>query len=109
VAAREPPASGTLAGMSPTARVALTVVCWTLALVTELSGIALLVLEARRTGRALRRWRDLDAAEPALLARQQDLDGVVELLAGRSFDRAFAISLLVVGVVAGALGNFLSL
>ena len=94
--------------MSPTARVALTVVCYTLALVTELAGITLLLREGRRTGRALRRWRDEDEEE-ALFARQRQLDGIVDVLLGNVFDRVAALVLLIVGVAAGALGNFLSL
>jgi hypothetical protein len=94
--------------MSPTAQVALTVVCYTLALVTELTGLTLLVREGRRTGRALRRWRDEDKQE-ALFARQRQLDGIVDVLLGNVFDRVAAVVLLIVGVAASALGNFLSL
>ncbi|MCU1612845.1 MAG: hypothetical protein JWO98_385, partial [Frankiales bacterium] len=47
--------------MTPTARIALALVCFLLALVTGLTGLALVILEGRRTARALRRWRDEEA------------------------------------------------
>jgi hypothetical protein len=95
--------------MSPTARVALTVVCYTLALVAGIAGIALLLAEGRRTARALRRWRDEEPGEEGLFARQRQLDGIVDVLLGNAFDRTAAAVLLVVGVVAGVAGNVLSL
>jgi hypothetical protein len=95
--------------MSPTARVALTVVCWTLALVCELAGLALLVTEGRHTGSALRRWRDVDPADEGLFAKQRQLDVLADVLAGNSFDRSTAVALLAVGVVVGTVGNLLTL
>ena len=86
--------------MSPEARVALTVVCVVLALVAELAGITLLVLEARRAGRALRGWREADEAGRA---------AVLEQLATAGFDRTAAVALLVLGVVAGAVADLLAL
>jgi hypothetical protein len=86
--------------MSPEARVALTVVCVVLSGVAELAGIALLVLEARRAGRALRGWREAGDDERA---------AVLERVATAGFDRTAAVALLVLGVVAGALGDLLAL
>jgi hypothetical protein len=95
--------------MSPTARLALAVVCWSLALVCELAGLALLIKEGRRTGRALRSWREVDPADEGLFAKQKQLDVLADALAGSSFDRGSAVALLVVGVVTGTAGNLLSL
>jgi hypothetical protein len=89
--------------MSPTARVALVVVCWTVSATTELTAIALLVRESRRARRVLGRWR----SAPAGVSRPPELF-LDQLLANR-FDRSAAVALLVTGVAAGALGNFLSL
>jgi hypothetical protein len=95
--------------MSPTARLALTVVCWTLALLAEVAGILLLVVEGRRTGRALRRWRHVEPADEGLFAKQRQLDGLVDVLVGSSFDRGTAVALLALGVVVGTVGNLLTL
>jgi len=95
--------------MSPTARLALTVVCWTLALLCELAGLLLLVADGRRTGRALRHWRQVDPADQGLFVKQQQLDALVDVLQGRPFDRGTAVALLVIGVVVGTVGNLLTL
>jgi hypothetical protein len=95
--------------MSPTARLALTVVCWTLALLAEVAGLLLLVADGRRTGRALRRWRQVDPDDEGLFAKQHQLDALVDVLAGNAFDRATAVALLVLGVVVGTIGNLLTL
>ena len=95
--------------MSPTARLALTVLSWALALLAELAGIALLVKEGRRTGRALRRWRQVDPADEGLFAKQRQLDGLVDVLTGNPFDRGTAVALLAVGVVLGTVGDLLTL
>ena len=87
--------------MRDTARLALTVVCFAVALVAELAALALLLREARRAERALRRWRDTDPPVPVRLVADQ--------LLGNRFDRGAAVVLLVVGLVVGALGNFLGL
>jgi hypothetical protein len=95
--------------MSPTARLALTVVCWTLALLAEVAGLLLLVADSRRTGRALRRWRQVDPDDEGLFAKQHQLDALVDVLTGNAFDRATAVALLVLGVVVGTIGNLLTL
>jgi hypothetical protein len=95
--------------MLPTARLALTIVCWTLALVAEVAGLLLLVAEGRRTGRALRRWREVDPADEGLFAKQRQLDTLVDVLTGRPFDRGTAVALLAIGVVVGTVGNLLTL
>jgi hypothetical protein len=86
--------------MSPDARVALAVVCVVLGVVAELAGIALLVLEGRRTARALRRWRGSDEAARAELLEQ---------VATAGFDRTAAVALLLIGVLAGGAGDLLAL
>ena len=95
--------------MSPTARLALIVVCWTLALFAEVVGILLLVAESRRTGRALRRWRQVEPDDEALFARQRQLDDLVDVLVGNPFDRGVAVALLALGVVVGTIGDLLTL
>jgi hypothetical protein len=90
--------------MSPTARVALTVVCWTVAAVTELAGFALLARESRRARLVLRTWRAVQGNPDAPRAPEL-LDQLLE----NRFDRSAAVVLLVTGVIAGAIGNFLSL
>jgi hypothetical protein len=94
---------------TPSARLALTVVCWTLALFAEVAGILLLVVEGRRTGRALRRWRQVEPEDEGLFAKQHQLDGLVDVLAGNPVDRGTAVALLVIGVVVGTVGNLLTL
>jgi hypothetical protein len=89
--------------MSDTAQVALTVVCYTVAALAQLTAIALLAREGRRSGRVLRRWQEADPR------RRAELPDLVGDLLGNSFDRRTAVVLLVVGVVAGAVGHFLSL
>ncbi len=97
--------------MSETAQVALAVVCFSVALLAQLTGLALLVADARRTGSTLRRWHDAGAAGRAQEAPVQhgELTSLLDSLMGNRFDRAAAAVLLVVGVVAAALGWFLAL
>ncbi len=97
--------------MSDSAQLALTVVCYVVAVCAQLAGLALVVKEVRRTSRALRRWqaastegRGLDAS-----VRGGELSLIVDDLLGDRFDRAGAVVLVGIGVVAGALGHFLSL
>jgi hypothetical protein len=85
--------------MSETAQVALAVVCLLVSLLTELTALTLLIRESRRTGAALRAWRD----------RSGDAGLLVDVLLGSQFDRASALVLLVVGVLTGALGSGLVL
>ncbi|MGY1845527.1 hypothetical protein [Modestobacter sp. SYSU DS0875] len=98
-------------------------VCITVAGLAELAGIWLVVKEARNAQQALRRWsgplsaRDVDPVRAAFRRRdvtiahmQQEADGeVIAHLLGSQARQRTAILLLVVGVVVGALGNFLSL
>jgi hypothetical protein len=93
--------------MSDTARLALTVVCWVLALVAELSAIALLAREGRAAGRVLRRW--YDAPRPGDERQRPSLDAALQQLLVNRFDRGAAVFLLVLGVVVGTVGNLLSL
>ena len=97
--------------MSETAQVALAVVCFSVALLAQVTGLALLVVDARRTGAALRRWRDGGAAgrEREAPVRLGELTALLDSLLDGHFDRAAAAVLLLVGVVAGALGWFLAL
>ncbi|MGY1689511.1 hypothetical protein ACI79C_04115 [Geodermatophilus sp. SYSU D00697] len=89
--------------MSDTAQVALTVVCYAVAALAQLTALVLLAREARRSSSVLRRWHEADPRQRA------ELPGLVGDLLGNSFDRGAAVVLLVVGVVTGALGHFLSL
>jgi len=96
--------------MSDDARLALTLICYVIALVAQLAGLVLVIREARRAGRALRRWQ---AANPAQnpegsLGQQTRVDEVVTALLGNPLDRWTAVLLLVLGVVVGGVGNFLS-
>jgi hypothetical protein len=95
--------------MSATARLALTVVCWLVALVAEVCALVLLAREWRAVSRALRRWRNLRRAGGEQPAGLDDLDGLVDHLLDNPFDRSAAVVLLVVGVVVGTVGNILSL
>jgi len=97
--------------MSETAQVALAAVCFSVALLAQVTGLALLATEARRTGSVLRRWRDGGTAgrERGAPVRLDELTGLLDALLDNRFDRAAAVVLLGVGVVAGALGWFLAL
>src|SRR3712207_9094792 len=97
--------------MSETAQVALAVVCFAVAVLAQVTGLALLVAEARRTGAALRRWRDggPEGHRPETPVRPGDLAVLVDALLGNRVDRAAAPALLVGGVVAGARGWGLAL
>ena len=97
--------------MSDTAQVALTVLCYVVAALAQLAGLALLVKEVQRTGRALARWRATweEAGEADSSRLRSELGAVVDHLLGNRFDRRSAVVLLVIGVVVGALGNLVSL
>jgi hypothetical protein len=97
--------------MSETAQVALAVLCFSVAGLAQVIGLVLLILEARRTSSALRRWR---GTEPQLqerdtLVKVGEVDGLVAHLLGNQFDRTAALVLLLIGFAAGALGNLLAL
>jgi hypothetical protein len=89
--------------MNETARIALTVVCYAVTALAQLTALVLLVREGRRSTGVLRRWAEVDPRQRA------ELPGLVGDLLGNSFDRGAAVVLLFVGVVTGALGHFLSL
>jgi hypothetical protein len=124
--------------MSDAARTALTVFCYCVAVLAQLAALALLVAEGRRTGAALRRWRDAERAPsavtgpagasavtgpagasavtgppqptgPAVDAWRADRAGLVDPLLGNRFDRTGAVVLLAVGLVLGTIGQLLSL
>ncbi|MGY1822741.1 hypothetical protein [Geodermatophilus sp. SYSU D00079] len=121
--------------MSDAARTALTVFCYCVSALAQLAAIALLVTEGRRTGAALRRWRDAESGPPTLAgattgtgptgatavtgpplpagpgvdARRADRAALVDPLLGNRFDRTSAVVLLAVGVVVGTIGHLLSL
>ena len=97
--------------MSDSAQLALAVVCYVVAVCAQLAGLALVVKEVRRTSRALRRWQAAGTEGRALDAsvRGGELSLIVDDLLGDRFDRAGAVVLVGIGVVAGALGHFLSL
>ncbi|MDP9428481.1 MAG: hypothetical protein M3Q47_06195 [Actinomycetota bacterium] len=97
--------------MSDTAQVALTVVCYVVSVLAQLAGLALIVKEVQRTGRALARWRAIreEAGKADSSGQRGELGAVVDHVLGNQFDRTSAVVLLVIGVVVGALGNLLSL
>lgn len=97
-------------------------ICFAIAAVAEIAGIRLVVKEARRAQEALRRWRgpvsvELSGAMAAFHRRdvvttsiQQEADDeVIAHLLGSQAHRWTAVALLSVGILVGALGNFLSL
>ena len=90
--------------MSDTARLALTVVSFTVSLLTGLWGIGIVAAERRRVGRALRRWQQAGGS-----ARPGAVDDLVVHLLGNPFERSSAIGMLLVSLVTGALGHFLGL
>lgn len=86
-------------------------VCYVIALLAESAGIVLVWLEAQGAQRALRKYLKLNpegnpGGSYGQLAELQPV--IVEVLGSRS-KRWLAVGLLIVGVVAGALGNFLTL
>lgn len=117
----ETPASTALARSSDTLRdvLATAVCCYTLAAVAELTGIWLAAREIRATRAVLRGWRrpTRDGVEamfrrrdPSLAHYQLEADeDVLEHLLGKSAGGVAAVALLVLGVLAGTAGNFLSL
>jgi hypothetical protein len=82
------------------------------ALVAELVGIVLIVLEARRAGHV---WQDFlalntsDDPQRFTYAQAEGLGPVVTMLLTAQARRWTAVTLLVVGVVLGAAGDLLSL
>jgi hypothetical protein len=90
--------------MTDSARLALTVIGFAVSLLTGLAGLALVVAERRRTGRALRRWQESGGA-----ARPGAVDELVGHLLGNAFDRSSALAMLVVSLVSAACGHFLTL
>jgi len=96
-------------------------VCFVVALTAELSGIWLIVREARGARVALQRWRGPASVDDPIMRafrhrdvmsahmQQESDDEVIALLLGNQANRSAAVLLLVVGVVIGTLGNFLSL
>lgn len=95
------------------------VCCYALAAVTELTGIWLAVREVRAARAVLCAWRrpTRDGVEaifrrrdPSLAHYQLEVDeDVLEHLLGRSAGGVAAVVLLILGVLAGTTGNFLSL
>jgi hypothetical protein len=97
--------------MSETAQVALAFLCFSVAALAQVTGLALLVADGRRTGAAVRRWRD---GGPPGRERQapvgfDELAGLLDCLLANRFDRVTAAVLLMIGVAAGALGSLLAL
>jgi hypothetical protein len=90
--------------MSDTARLALTVVSYTVSLLTGLWAIGLVAAERRRTGRALRRWQQDGGS-----ARPGAVDELVGHLLGNPFERTSAMAMVLISLVSGAFGHFLGL
>ncbi|MBB3083080.1 hypothetical protein [Geodermatophilus sabuli] len=111
--------------MSDTARTALTVLCYAVAALAQLAALGVLVAEGRRTGAALRHWRDAEpgpigpgtpgpGGSSAGIAPRTDRPhggraGLVDALLGSRFDRGVVVVLLTVGVVVGGIGHLLGL
>ena len=97
--------------MTHTARLALTMVCFVVALAAELMAVALVVSQVRAATKALREWDQPDRAGtpdgPGEQLRQ--LRGVVRGLLDRSVDRVLTVVLVVTGAVVGAAGDVLAL
>jgi hypothetical protein len=87
-------------------------VLFVVACVAELGSVVLIVREARRTATVLRRWQQAD--NPAnqgqgTYAQLLLVNEVVQTLLDARVRIASAVGLLVVGIVAGTVGNFLTL
>jgi hypothetical protein len=81
------------------------------ACVAELGGV-LIVREARSTAMVLRRWRQADSPAnqgQGTYGQQSLVNEVVRTLLGARVRITSAVVLLVVGIVAGTVGNFLTL
>lgn len=87
-------------------------VCYVLACLAELGGVALIVREAVTAKRVLTKWEAADnpANDGAGTWDQAALVNKVAstLLAARA-GAAWAVVLLVVGIITGTIGNFLTL
>ncbi len=90
---------------------AAAVVCFLVSLVSELVGVGLVASEARAASRALRDYLALNPqGHPGgTWAQASNLEPVIVTALGNQTKRVWAIGLLVVGVLAGTLGNFLTL
>ena len=87
-------------------------VLFVVACVAELGSVALIVREARTTATVLRRWQQ--AENPAnqgqgTYDQQLLVNEVVRTLLGARARVASAVVLLVVGIIAGTVGNFTTL
>jgi hypothetical protein len=87
-------------------------VLFVVACVAELGGVALIVREARAASRLLRDWQRAD--NPAnsgqgTWAQMALVNEVVRTLLGARAGALTAVALLVAGIVAGTVGNFLTL
>lgn len=86
-------------------------ICYALALVAELWGIGLVVREGSRVGGILRRWQGANTGgnEKGSLQQILELNEILTDLLTQQADRKRAVQLLIIGVVVGAAGNYLSL
>lgn len=84
---------------------------YALALVCELAGLALVVDLAHKLRVVLRTGAlgRIDGGDALGRSSQPQLGDVVELLAKDAASPSVAVALLVIGILAGAAGNFLTL
>lgn len=99
----------------------LAAACYLVAAGAEIGGILLVVHEARRRRQELRHWQQhtggrvtdpMDAWKRTLMPqhlRQDADDQALEHMLRTGANPRLAVSLLIVGVVLGTVGNFLSL
>lgn len=87
-------------------------ILFVLACVAERGVVVLIVREARRTATVLRRWQQADSPAnqgQGTYDQQLLVNEVVRTLLGARVRITSAVVLLVVGIVTGTVGNFLTL
>jgi hypothetical protein len=87
------------------------IICYTVAALAEGGGVVLVVLEFRQSRRALQRWVKANPNDNQQGSWGQilELNGVITGLLGTRWRRLVAVGLIVLGIVAGTVGNFASL
>jgi hypothetical protein len=85
--------------------------CFLVAAAAELDGVVLIVAEAFRMKHLMRRWREFNPKRHPGGSYRQVLivSKVMQILITARFRVAGAVALLVVGILAGTVGNFASL
>ena len=85
--------------------------CFLVAAAAELGGVGLIVAEAFRMRHLMRRWQEFNPRRNPGGSYRQVLivNKVMQILITARFRVAWAVALLVVGILAGTIGNFVSL